>query len=46
VKEMQFASLSGFNSLNLELNDVQVGIYNFIAKSGDAVFHQRLILSR
>ncbi len=46
VKEMQFASLSGFNSLNLELNDVQGGIYNFIAKSGDAVFHQRLILSR
>ncbi len=46
VKEMQFASLSGFNSLNLELNDVQGGIYNFIAKSGDAVFHQRLVLSR
>jgi len=46
VKEMQFASLTGFNSLNLELNDVQGGIYNFIAKSGDAVFHQRLILSK
>ncbi len=46
VKQMEFASLSGFNSLNLELNDVQAGVYNFVAKSGEASFKQRLILSR
>lgn len=46
VKEFQFASLEGFNSLNLELNDVQGGVYNFIAKSGEATFKQRLVLSK
>lgn len=46
VKSYQFDALSGFNSLNLELNDVQAGVYQLVAKNGDASFKQRLVLSK
>lgn len=46
VKSFEFSTVSGFRSLNIEMNDLQAGIYNLIARSGDASFRQRLVLSR
>lgn len=46
IKSYNFSTLSGFNSLNIEFGDVQSGVYNLVAKSGDAKFNQRIIVSR
>ncbi|MBX2909166.1 MAG: T9SS type A sorting domain-containing protein [Chitinophagales bacterium] len=46
IKSYNFNSLSGFNSLNIEFGDIQSGVYNLVAQSGDAKFKQRLIVSR
>jgi hypothetical protein len=46
VKTYQFYTQVGLNGLNIDLNDLQSGVYNLVAKSGESTYKQKLILSK